>query len=82
MSIVAAAWRRFVHAATWNGQAPHTTTGEASVSAIHCQLSNCSAPIIDISSTGSDSAAEITRRWVSGIGGRLGLSAAVGSDAW
>ena len=30
-------WRRLVHAARWNGQAPQTTTGAASVSDSHCQ---------------------------------------------
>ena len=37
VSIVAAPWRRLVTAARWNGQAPHTTTGAASVSDAHCQ---------------------------------------------
>ena len=37
VSMVVAPWRRFVHAARWNGQAPHTATGAASVSEIHCQ---------------------------------------------
>ena len=37
VSIVAAPWRRFAHAARWNGQAPQTTTGAARVSEIHCQ---------------------------------------------
>ena len=27
VSIVAAPWRRFIHAARWNGQAPQVTTG-------------------------------------------------------
>src|SRR4051812_13119353 len=79
VSIVAAAWRRLAHAAVWNGHAPQTTTGDASVSAIHCQLSNCSAPIIDISSTGSDSAAEIAKRWASGS--PAGAGSAVGNSA-
>ena len=30
VSIVAAAWRRFFHAATWNGQPAQSTTGVAS----------------------------------------------------
>ena len=37
VSMVAAPWRRLVHAARWNGHAPHTTTGAASVSDSHCQ---------------------------------------------
>ena len=63
VSMVAAPWRRFVHAARWNGNAPHTTTGAARVRANHCQLSNCSAGIIDIATTGSASAAEIASRF-------------------
>ena len=35
--MVAAPWRRFAHAARWNGQAAHTITGAARVSEIHCQ---------------------------------------------
>ena len=30
-------WRRLTQAARWKGQAPHTTTGAASVSESHCQ---------------------------------------------
>ena len=37
VSMVVAPWRRLVHAARWNGQAPHTTTGAASASEAHCQ---------------------------------------------
>ena len=37
VSMVAAPWRRLVHVAQWNGQAPHTITGAARVSEIHCQ---------------------------------------------
>ena len=37
VSIVAAPWRRLVHAARWNGSAPQTTTGAARVSDAHCQ---------------------------------------------
>ena len=62
MSIVAAPCLRFAHAALWNGHAPHSTTGVARFSASHCQLSNCSAGTIDMSSTGNDSSADrITR---------------------
>src|SRR5665647_3204962 len=52
VSIVAARWRALVNAARWNGNAPHTTTGEARVRDNHCQLSNCNTGIIDRSSTG------------------------------
>ena len=62
VSIVAAPWRRFVSAARWNGQAPHTTTGEARVNASHCQWSNCRAGTIDSSITGRLSPAETSRR--------------------
>ena len=37
VSMVVAPWRRLVHAARWNGHAPHTTTGAARVSESHCQ---------------------------------------------
>ena len=63
VSIVAAPWRAFITAARWNGHAPHTTTGAARVSESHCQLSNCSAGIIAMASTGAVSTAEIIRRW-------------------
>ena len=62
VSIVAVAWRRFAHAARWNGSAPQTTTGAASVSDSHCQFSNCSGGIIAIASTGSVSAVETSSR--------------------
>ena len=62
VSIVAARCLRFVHVATWNGQAPHTTTGAASVSDNHCQFGNCSAGTIAMAITGSDSARQISRR--------------------
>jgi hypothetical protein len=66
VSIVAVPWRRFAHAARWNGHAPHTTTGVARFSASHCQLSNCSAGIIEIGRSGSDSSADTTSRRRSG----------------
>ena len=53
VSIVAAPPRRFFQAARWNGQAPHRTTGAASVRASHCQARNCSAGTIDIAMTGT-----------------------------
>ena len=63
MSIVAVACFRFAHAARWNGSAPHTTTGAASVSDSHCHDSNCSGGIIAIASTGSISASDTSSRW-------------------
>ena len=63
MSIVAAPCLRFAHAALWNGHAAHSTTGVTRFSDSHWKLSNCSAGIIAISSTGTDStAAKISRR--------------------
>src|SRR5699024_1061991 len=63
VSIVAAPWRRFVQAALWNGHAPQTITGAASVRDSHCQYVNCRAGIIDIAMTGTVSTTEPTRRW-------------------
>jgi hypothetical protein len=62
VSIVAVPCLRFCQAALWNGHAPHSTTGVASCSDSHCQLSNCSAGIIDIASTGIESRALTIRR--------------------
>ncbi|KGN37582.1 hypothetical protein N803_13915 [Knoellia subterranea KCTC 19937] len=62
VSIVAARCRRLVHAARWKGNAPQTTTGDASVSDSHCQLSNWRAGIIDINSTGSVKTADTVSR--------------------
>ena len=62
VSIVAVACLRFAQAALWNGHAHHSTTGVASCSDSHCQLSNCSAEIIDMASTGIDSTALTIRR--------------------
>ena len=67
VSIVAVPWRRLAHAARWNGKAPHTTTGAASVSDSHCQLSNCRAGIIASSSTGTASTVETISRWRSAV---------------
>ena len=58
VSIVAAPLRRFFHAARWNGSAPQSTTGAASVSDSHCQARNCSAGTIDIAMTGTVSAGD------------------------
>ncbi len=63
VSIVAAPWRALTTAARWNGQAPQTTTGEASVRTSHCQLSNCSGVTIDSSRVGTASAVLISARW-------------------
>ena len=68
VSMVAAPWRRFIHAARWNGQAPHSTTGAARAKASHCQFVNCSAGIIDISTTGTASAVDTSRRCRSSAG--------------
>ncbi len=85
VSIVAVACLRFAHAARWNGRAPQTTTGAASVSDSHCQLSNCSGGIIAIASTGSVSASEISSRCrsaaVSSSGSAGASAAACGSAA-
>jgi len=62
VSIVAAPCFRFIHAARWNGHAPHTTTGAARVSESHCQLSNCSAGIIAMSTTGTVRAVDTRSR--------------------
>src|SRR5689334_3712156 len=62
VSIVAVACLRLVHAARWNGQAPHRTTGVLIVSDNHCQLSNCSGEIIDIARTGTASSAQKINR--------------------
>src|SRR6478672_5150243 len=53
VSMVAAPWRRLVHAALWNGNAAHSTTGAARVREAHCQLVNCSAGTIAIAMTGT-----------------------------
>ena len=85
VSIVAAPCLRFAHAARWNGNAPHTTTGAASVSDSHCQVSNCSGGIIAIASTGSISASETSRRWRSGAVSSVSSAAAGSADgrtAW
>ena len=63
VSIVAAPCLRLAHAALWNGHAAHSTTGVTRFSDSHWKLSNCSAGIIAISSTGTDrTAAKIRRR--------------------
>ena len=62
VSMVVARCRRFIAAARWNGQAPHTTTGAARVRASHCQLRNCHGGTIDSASTGRASAALTSSR--------------------
>src|SRR3954451_21413914 len=57
VSMVAAPWRRLVQAAVWNGQAPHTATGAASASEIHCQYVNWKAGTIASAMTGTVSSA-------------------------
>ena len=54
VSIVAAPWRRLAHAARWNGSAPQTRTGAASVRDNHCQFVNCTAGIIAMAMTGAE----------------------------
>ncbi len=63
MSIVAAPWRRLVHAARWNGRAPQTTTGAARVSDTHCQASNWAAGTIASTTTGTVSTVDTSRRF-------------------
>ena len=63
VSMVVLPCRRLTSAARWNGQAPHTTTGAASVSESHCQPSTWSAGTIAISTTGTVSSAETSSRW-------------------
>ena len=62
VSIVDVPCRRLTQAARWNGQAPQTTTGAASVSESHCQLVNCQAGTIARAITGTVSSAETIRR--------------------
>ncbi len=81
VSIVAVACLRFAHAARWNGSAPQTTTGAASVSDSHCHDSNCSAGIIAIANTGTVSASETSRRWRSGAVSSAGAASGSGSVA-
>ena len=58
--------RALCSATLWNGHAPHTATGDARVSASHCQFVNCSAGIIESTSTGTVSTAEMMSRCRSG----------------
>ena len=85
VSIVAVPCLRFAQAALWKGQAPHSTTGVAALSASHCQLSNCSAGIIETSRTGSDSTADrISRKRSAEVSSGAAVSSgfAAGSAAW
>ncbi len=79
MSIVAAPCLRLVHAAWWNGKAPHTMTGDARASEAHCQLSNWNMGTIAISTTGMVRTVEMTRRWRSDASS--GFGASTGSPA-
>ena len=63
VSIVAVPCRKLAHAARWKGNAPQVTTGAARVSDSHCHASNCNAGTIASSTTGSDNAPEMNRRW-------------------
>ena len=63
VSIVAAPCLRLAHAALWNGHAPHTMTGAASVRDSHCQYVNWRAGIIAIAMTGTVRTTEPMRRW-------------------
>ena len=62
VSMLASAWRRFFHAVTWKGHADHAATGVANTRANHCQPRNCSAGIIDSSSTGTPRSTATVRR--------------------
>ncbi len=62
VSIVAVAWRRFAHAARWNGRAPQTTTGAANVSDSHCQPSNWARETMARTTTGTASTVDTTSR--------------------
>jgi hypothetical protein len=53
VSMVAAPWRRFVHAARWNGQPPYTRTGVARIADSHCQYRTCSGGTIAMATTGT-----------------------------
>jgi hypothetical protein len=86
VSIDAAARVRFAAAARWNGSAPQTTTGAASVSDAHCHDGNCSAGTIAVATTGRVSAAHTRSRvrWATSTGSSSGgapPSAATGSGA-
>ena len=75
VSMVATPCRALVQAARWKGRAPHTTTGEASASAAHCQSSNCRGRTIETTRTGSARTAETMSRWRSAwVGASRGWS--------
>lgn len=76
VSMVAAPWRALTHAARWNGSAPQTATGAASVRASHCQFGNCRTGTIESTTTGTASTADTTRRRRSGP---VGSSSSAGS---
>lgn len=62
VSMVAAPCRRLVQAALCSGPPPQTTTGAASVSESHCQLSNWNEGTIASSTTGAASSTETRSR--------------------
>ena len=80
VSIVAAPCLRFAHAARWNGQAPHSTTGVA-------ELQRQPLPVVELQRRDhrhqqhrQDSSAETISRVRSGaVGVRLGRLAGAGS---
>ena len=65
--MVAAPCRAPASAARWNGHAPHTATGDASVRQAHCQPGKCQAGTIPSTTTGTASASETGSR--PGFGG-------------
>ena len=62
VSMLAMKRRALCSATRWNGHAPQTATGDARASTSHCQFVNCSAGIIDSTSTGTVSTVEMRSR--------------------
>ena len=84
VSMVEAPCRAARNAARWNGQAAQVATGRASAATTHCQPVNCSAGIIESSSTGTVSTAATRRRRRSSVP-RASVGAEVsssGSMSW
>ena len=81
VSIDASAWRRFLAAARWNGQAAQVATGALIAKASHCQLRNWSADTIDSNSTGAPSTPATTRRRNNGSPAASAEAAAPASPA-
>ena len=59
---MAAPCRRLVHAARWNGSAPHTATGAVERQRRHCQYGNCSTGTIAMATTGTASPTQTSSR--------------------